>query len=148
MVSFIHKPHIRYYKHIPEDSLATVMGEFGDAHTDNNDSAASYSVMTVLSDLPAKDGWEPGRFHILPLGVYVTLTPFLLVYFSGRLRHGGTAPVQPPEDDEPLPEWAYRLVMIGYPSRRIIEGNVRHALAALPGRAQPLYLTQEMTGVK
>ena len=124
------------------------MGFYGAEHTDDNDSPASFSVMVVLSDLPDKRGWEPGRFHLLPLGVYVTLVPFLTVFFSGRLRHGGTAPLQPPSVNGPVPGWAYRLVAIGYPARRIVEGNVRHALAALPFQPDPLYLTQEMTGVK
>ena len=131
-----------------EESLASALGFFGGAHTDENDSAAGFSCMTVLSDLPDGEGWEPGRFHLLTLGVFVTLEPFMVVFFTGRLRHGGTAPLQPPEDAKPLPPWAYRLTAIGYPSRRIVEGDVRHALAALPHRTEPLYLTQEMTGVK
>ena len=105
--------------------------------------------MTVLSDLPDEPGWEPGRFHLLTLGVYITLEPFRAMFFTGRLRHGGTAPLQPPGDNQPpIPEWAYRLTAIGYPSRRIVEGDVRHSLAALPHKKDPLYLTQEMTGVK
>lgn len=133
---------------IIEESLASALGFSGGAHSDIYDSAAGLSVMAVLSDLPEGKSWEPGRFHILTLGVYVVLQPFLLVFFTGRLRHGGTAPLQPPEDPDPLPPWAYRLTAIGYPSRRIVEGDVRHALAALPHRAEPLYLSQEMTGVK
>lgn len=131
-----------------EESLASALGFFGGAHTDENDAAAGFSCMTVLSDLPDEEGWEPGRFHLLTLGAFVTLEPFLVVFFTGRLRHGGTAPLQPPGDVKPLPPWAYRLTAIGYPSRRIVEGDVRHALAALPHRKEPLYLTQEMTGVK
>ena len=60
--------------------------------------------MAVLSDLPDVEGWEPGRFHLLPLGVYTVLHSFALVFFSGRLRHGGTALVQPLNDVDPLPE--------------------------------------------
>lgn len=140
---FLHlnTPFTPYPNTLAEDFLANIMGEFGKAHTDDNNSASSYSGMIVLSDLPVKDGWEPGRFHILALGVYVTFTPFLLIYFPGCLHHGGMALVQPPNDDEPLSEWAYRLVMIGYPLHQIVKGNVCHALAALPGRAQPLYLS-------
>lgn len=104
--------------------------------------------MAVLSNLPNYEGWEPSCFHLLPLGAYVMLAPFLTVFFSGRLYHGGTAPLQPPKDSQPLPKWAYRIVAIGYPSRQIVEGDVCHALTALSFQSEPLYLTQEMTGVK
>ncbi|KAF7789175.1 hypothetical protein EIP86_000112 [Pleurotus ostreatoroseus] len=98
------------------------------------------------SDLPEDEGVEPGRFHFLSHGFYVRLETFYAVYFSGRLLHGGTAPLAAP--GRRIPSWAYRCVLIGYPPKYIMEGDIRHTLAALPHRAEPLYITPEMTGVK
>lgn len=97
-----------------EEFLATALGFFGGAHSYDKDAAAGFSSMTVLSDLPEVGGWEPGRFHLLTLGVFVTREPFLVIFFTGRLRHGGTAPLQPPDDTTLLPPWAYRLTATVY----------------------------------
>ncbi len=102
--------------------------------------------MFVFSDLPEEEGVDPGRFHFLNYGFYVSLDVGYTFFFSGLHQHGGTAPLAPPDTD--APEWAVRGVLIGYPPRTIMQGNVRHTLAALPHRAEPLYITPEMTGVK
>lgn len=69
-----------------------------------------------------------------------------MIFFSGRLPHGGTAPLAPPGEE--VPPWAIRCILIGYPARAIIEGEARHSLVALPRQAEPLYISPEMTGVK
>ena len=89
------------------------MGFFGGPHTDKNDSVPGMTFMMVLSDLPTEDGWDPGRFHLLSIGVYLLLEPFTVVFFTGRLLHGGTAPLSPPGTVPP--ESAYRLIFVGYP---------------------------------
>ena len=43
-----------------ETSLSVAMGVYGGKHRDGNDSSRSFSSMTVLSDLPAGNGWESG----------------------------------------------------------------------------------------
>ncbi|KAJ3553559.1 hypothetical protein NM688_g3547 [Phlebia brevispora] len=112
-----------------DGSLVGQMHIFGDSHTDKHDAVTGLSSMTVLSDLPDLPGQELGCFHFL----------------AGRLPHRGTAPLAAP-GSEAAP-WAYRCVLIGYPPRTIMEGNIRHTLAALPHRAEPLYISPEMTGV-
>ena len=118
---------------------------FGGPHYDKHDGSHSLSSMSTASDLPNEPGWDYGRFHLLGIGAYVELEPFTAIYFSGRLRHGGTAPVAP-EGVVP-PPWAYRMVIIGYPPRQIILGKARHAFAALPFSNQTLYISPEMTGI-
>ncbi len=67
---------------------------------DTHDHAACLSCMLVVSDLPDGEGWEPGRFHFLAHGFYINLEAHYTVYFSGRLPHGGTAPLAPLEPAE------------------------------------------------
>ena len=117
---------------------------FGGKHDDKHDSVLSLSNMTVLSDMP--DSYEPGRFHLVGLGVYVQLSTFRSIYFSGRLQHGGTSPLAPP-GMQPV-SWACRCVVIGYPAGAYVNGVGRQALAILPYKKEPLYLTPEMVGVK
>ena len=91
------------------------MGErFGGSHADDRDAVTGLSSMTVLSDLPGNPDYDPGRFHILLLGIYVVLEPFANFYFSGRMQHGGTPPIAP-RGQEPE-SWQYRAVVISYPS--------------------------------
>lgn len=133
-----------------EESLRGDMGISGDAHEDIHDSEMSLSNMTVLSDIPESDnderGYEPGRFHLIGLGIYVQLHAFQSIYFSGRLRHGGTAPLAPP--GEPPCSWACRCVVISYPSSLYVTGFIRQAFATLPFSNELLYLSPEMTGVR
>ena len=127
-----------------EDGLGTEMGVFGGGHRDDNDSTLSLSNMTVLSDLAP--GMEPGRFHLLGIGVYAQLHTFSSIFFSGRVAHGGTAPLGLPGQDPP--PWSARCVVIGYPSGPFINGTIRQAMAVVPFRQDPLYLSPEMCDVK
>ena len=87
-----------------EELLAKDMKFFGQIHTDKHDDVTGFSCMTPLSDLTKKDGEEPGCFHFITRGFYVNLLPLANIFFSGRLPHGGTAPLSPP--DEHPPSWA------------------------------------------
>ncbi|KAI0340232.1 hypothetical protein BDW22DRAFT_1431254 [Trametopsis cervina] len=127
-----------------ERSLAVQIGQFGGPHIDFRDSHMSLTCMVVLSDLPEGDGCEPGRFHLLGLGVYIVLEPFTQAFFSGLLRHGGTSPLFP--DNVEIPPWACRAVSVLYPPAKQVVGDVKHAFTALPGGTDMMYLTPEMTG--
>ena len=129
-----------------DGSLAGEMKLFGEAHRDKRDAVTGLSCMLVNSDLPDEEGEEPGRFHFLAWGFWVRLDLWLTVYFSGQLPHGGTAPLAAP--GQTAQDWACRSVLIGYPPRMIMEGDIRHSLAALPHSDEPLYITPEMTGIK
>lgn len=118
---------------------------FGQIHTDKHDDVTGFSCMTPLSDLTGKRGEEPGRFHFITRGFYANLVPLTNIFFSGRLPHGGTAPLSPP--GIPPPAWALRCVLIAYPASAIVSGGARHALGALPFR-EPMYISPEMTGVQ
>ena len=128
-----------------DQSLAKDMQFFGQIHTDKHDDVTGFSCMTPLSDLTGSEGEEVGRFHFITRGFYVNLDPLVNVFFSGRLLHGGTAPLSPPGQSPR--SWALRCVLIAYPAGAIVSGGARHALAAMPFR-EPLYISPEMTGVK
>ncbi|KAJ3555736.1 hypothetical protein NM688_g2407 [Phlebia brevispora] len=130
------------------DSVGSLEGSlefFGAAHNDKGDCETSYSEMTVVSDLPSDEGWQGGRFNLLALGSYIRLVRWCTVFFSGRLRHGGTAPLAPV--GLPAPEHAFRVVLISYPLETVIQGHARHALAALPYSSDPLWLSPEMYNI-
>jgi len=55
--------------------------------------------MIVNSRLPK--GYEPGRFHLLALGLYFVLDHLLVPLFCGLAKHVGTPPIAPP-DCEPV----------------------------------------------
>lgn len=126
-------------------TLSSSMSVYGCPHTDHCDCPVSFSFMQDISELPEGEGWQGGRFHLLALGFYVKLVRWRIIYFSGRLRHGGTAPLAP--IGQTAPKHAFRVVLIGYPPQTMIEGNVCHALAAMPHTGEPLWLSPEMTGI-
>ncbi len=132
--------------HFADGSLEGDAKKFGIVHRDACDFSASMSAMMSMSDIPDDEDQEPGRFHFLPHGFYTTLEPWKIVFFSGLLPHGGTAPLAGP--GKKAPRWAYRAVLIGYPPKYILSGDIKHAFAALPNQSHPLYITSEMTGVK
>ena len=129
-----------------DGSLATAMQFWGGEHADDGDSALSLTAMTVVSELPDGPGWEPGRFHLLSVGVFITLVKFLVVFFTGRIYHGGTAPMAPEGED--APDDAYRLMLIAYPPKKVVEGGARHSFAALPHQHEPLYVGPEISLVQ
>lgn len=104
------------------------MGFFGGAQVDEDDDPGAYSHMIAHSDLP--EGYEPGFFFILELGVFLVLDNYISINFNGRRKHGGTAPLGPA--GQRLIKWAYRFVVIAYPPRRIVNGTGRLSLGALP----------------
>jgi hypothetical protein len=120
------------------------MGHFGGAHEDTRDFVAGHSCAYCLSDLPIAAGCEPGRLHFLGLGLWVSLGYMLQLFFSGLLRHGGTAPLVP--DEYLMAGWEARLLLISYPSTGILAGQARRAFSSVPYQQDPLYLTPEMSG--
>ena len=126
------------------DGRLKEMGDFGDIHIDEHDAVTGLSTMTVLSDLSGLTGEDPGRFHLVTKGVYCALDRLNNVYFSGLLPHGGTAPLSPPGKEPPA--WAIRCVLIGYPSKGMVEGTARHPLAGMPFTNEVFCIPPEMTG--
>ena len=127
---------------VVEKSLKEQMGHFGGPHRDIRDCVAALSCALVLSDIP--EGWEPGRLHLLGLGIFASLPLYRQFFFTGQHQHGGTSPLAP--NDEPIPDWAYRLIMIAYPPTAFVLGNLKHSFAPVPHSREPFYLSQEMTG--
>lgn len=99
--------------------------------------------MLPCSDLP--DEYEPGRFHLLPLGIFVELADMPAFIFTGRIYHGGTAPLAPSGTKEVV-SWAYRFVMIFYPASRIITGSTQTYMAASGIRGRGITLPYETFG--
>ena len=119
------------------------MKEFGKLHVDSWD-AVHLSCMVPVSDLP--ESYEEGRLHLAALGAFTRLIQYCALFFSGRQPHGGTAPMAPP--NTAAKTWAYRAAVIAYPPRFIVNGEAKHALAALPREKRPVFITPEITGVK
>ena len=115
-------------------------GFFGGEHVDQGDLACGLSGMVPCSDLPP--GYEAGRFHLLSVGIFCVLDKVSVVYFTGRLRHGGTPPLAPSGAEEIVP-WAYRCVLIFYPASRIVTGTNRPYMAATGVPGDGIYLPKE-----
>lgn len=120
------------------------MGPFGGEHEDDNDFTSGHSNAFGLSDLPEEGGCEPGRLHFVGIGVWWELEYLSQLFFSGLLRHGGTAPLVPPDWD--LAGWEIRMLLISYPSTASMTGEAKHPLASIPYETQPFHITPEMTG--
>lgn len=119
------------------------MGFFGlmAGHTDDGDDEAGLTCMISSSRIP--DHYEPGRFHLFGLGMYVILKPKTATLFSGLGRHGGTPPIAPkgiaPSED------AARLMIVLYCPKAVLSplSNLM-PLASLPN-GTPLILGPEIT---
>ncbi|KAI0337020.1 hypothetical protein BDW22DRAFT_1433650 [Trametopsis cervina] len=127
-----------------ETSQMEEMGQFGGDHIDKKDAGMSHSCALGLSDLGKHEKAEPGRFHLLGQGVFMRIRLHCQFFFSGLLRHGGTAPLV--AEASLIRKWAIRMLLISYPSIDIVVGHTRHSFASLPYQEQPLHITPEMTG--
>ena len=104
------------------------LGFFGSSHYDKNDAVSGYSAMIANSDLP--DDYDKGSFFLVELGCRIYLESHVIAHFSGLRTHGGIAPTAPVGLD-PV-DWAYRWIVICYPSTSVHEARGLQALAALP----------------
>ena len=121
----------------------TDQASFGGIHTDDGDLPFLLSCMVISSDLP--DDYDPGRFHLVSLGVYVSLGKQGSVYFTGRLRHGGTPPLAP-KGATKVADWAYRCVTIFYPASRIITGGAQTCMAVSGVKGRGFNIPKEAYG--
>ncbi|KAH8796253.1 hypothetical protein DL96DRAFT_1566182 [Flagelloscypha sp. PMI_526] len=134
-----------------DDSLGRFMIFFGDTHRDEADAVAEWSTVVVNSDYPDDPTWEadqrydPGKFFILGLGVYVDLSPYRTVSFFGQHAHVGTS-IRAPPGVEP-PKWATRFLMVHYSKDISMNGLVSYNLAPLRPKAN-LFSTPETTLVR
>ncbi len=123
--------------------LETSMGFFGqtEGHTDEGDDEAGLTCLISNSRIP--EDYEPGRFHLLGMGVYIVIKPKMAAIFSGREKHGGTPPIAP-SGKTPL-EHSARLVFVFYgPKVAITSEGISMPLASLPN-GTPLILGPEIT---
>jgi len=119
------------------------MGFFGltAGHTDDGDDEAGLTCMISNSRIP--DTYEPGRFHLFGVGVYIVIKPKIASIFNGLSKHGGTPPIAP-NGVIPL-EDAARLVIVFYPPKAILSPDKSSIpLASLPN-GTPLVLGPEIT---
>lgn len=104
------------------------LGKFGKKHRDGFDGAGGHTCMTSYNSMPKY--YIPGRFHLLELGVYVTLNDFVCANFYGQRYHGGTPPICP--RNKPLVNHAVRTSLVCYPSGAMLNGTSLYAFASLP----------------
>ena len=121
------------------------MGPFGDPHDDKPDDAGSNTAMLVNSQLPSD--YEVGRFHLLSLGLFVSLKDLSVPIFCGLARHVGTPPIAPP-GAEPVKD-AVRFMTVMYPPRSMLSetGDKTVPFASLP-KGKLLSLGPEITSYK
>ena len=95
------------------------MGFFGKGHSDDGDDEGGLTCMISNSRLP--DNYEPGRFHIFAIGMYIIVKLKTASIFSGLGKHGGTPPIAP--DGIVLLEDASRFMVVFYCPRSILSPN-------------------------
>lgn len=124
----------------------SVLGEFGSEHIDGNDSEHTFSSAGTYSNLDPTL-YHPGYFFYLDIMVCVRMDQGVLAYFNGLRPHGSSSAIclhgLPPPD-------AYRIVLVAYAVRHILEAWNILPIAALPGkdtdlRDRLLSLVPEMT---
>jgi len=126
-----------------DKGLKASMGFFGltAGHTDDGDDEGGLTCMISSSRIP--DDYEPGRFHIFGLGMYMIVKPKTAVFFSGLGKHGGTPPIAP-AGVKPVKD-ANRLVIVFYcPKAALSPMTNVMPLASLPN-GTPLFLGPEIT---
>ncbi|TEB14402.1 hypothetical protein FA13DRAFT_1721558 [Coprinellus micaceus] len=69
--------------------------------SDNNCVFPAAQCNIGVAQAAGEAGYDPGRFFLLYLGVYVTLRSFASFTFSGRQAHGATASTAPRESTPP-----------------------------------------------
>ncbi|KAJ4464250.1 hypothetical protein C8J55DRAFT_409094, partial [Lentinula edodes] len=97
-------------------------------HFDKYDSAGGWTTMFSFPDIPAENGWEGGRFHLVEFGLYVELDGIKSITFTGLRLHGGTPPLAPAS--VPIPPSAYRFIVVLYPQGAILDGRATLNIAA------------------
>ncbi|RDB29331.1 hypothetical protein Hypma_015020 [Hypsizygus marmoreus] len=135
--------NISVAKRKTQDTEMTDLGFYGKIHRDKLDHCAYFTHMVVHSDLP--QDYDPGRFFIYGLGLYVVLENYTCINFSGLRKHGGQAPTAP-RNEAPKP-WAYRFVVISYPPEMMMNGQAHSVLAALPNK-KVFRLVREISNVR
>ncbi|KAF6742410.1 hypothetical protein DFP72DRAFT_1081947 [Ephemerocybe angulata] len=121
--------------------LSEQLGTVGGAHSDGHNSPGHFTNMVTYCDLPSN--WHPGYFHLLGLGVFVSLENGLGFNFQGNRWHGASGPFAP-ESAVDVP-WAYRFAGISYPPEEMVGQDCRYRIAASAGEGKEgLHLTPEM----
>jgi len=111
------------------DTFKNALGDFALPHTDENDDGAGLTAMALLPSVP--DDYSMGIFAYHDFKIFMKPTGSSIVFFTGRHRHGGTAPSPPPGVQSK--KWAYRLTVICYPNAATIRGTSRLSLHPSPG---------------
>ena len=118
------------------------MGFFGltAGHMDDRDDEAGLTCMISSSRIP--DDYEPGRFHIFGLGMYVIVKPKTAVFFSGLGKHGGTPPIAP-AGVKPAKDATQLVIVLYCPKAALSPMTNVMPLASLPN-GTPLFLGPEI----
>ena len=116
---------------IVDGVLSTSIGIFGGEHIDAGDHKGTFTCAGVYSHLSLN--CDPGYFFLLDIMVCVRLDHGVQINFSGLNCHGGSGAVCL----RGTPKcYDYRIIVVGYPVRDLIEGTNVLPFAALPG-SQP-----------
>ncbi|KIM84095.1 hypothetical protein PILCRDRAFT_6400 [Piloderma croceum F 1598] len=112
-------------------TLASSIGIFGGDHIDAGDHEGTFTCAGVYSHLSSN--CDPGYFFLLDVMVCIRLDSGVEILFSALRWHGGTGAIC--QKGSPR-HYDYRLIVVGYPVRNLIEGMNILPFATLPG-SQP-----------
>ena len=126
-----------------EKGLESSMGFFGltAGHTDDGDDEAGLTCMISNSRIP--DNYEPGRFHLFGIRMYVIVKPKIASLFSSLGKHGGTPPIAP-NGINVAPDAARLMIVFYCPKAALSPTGNSMPLASLPN-GMPLFIGPEIT---
>lgn len=123
------------------NGLGLSLGGAGVEHFDNADHPAYFTHMVAVSDIPKN--YHPGLFYILYPGVYVVLSDFASIIFSGLWKHGGTPPIAPTRARSSELQSAMRVTLVTYPSIGLVTASQSRVVGAV-GANKVVYATEEV----
>lgn len=114
-----------------ENGLEASMGFFGllAGHSDDGDDEGGLTCMISNSRLP--EDYEPGRFHMFAIGMYIIVKPKIASIFSGLPIHGGTPPIAP-DGVALLPEASRFMIVLYCPRSALSPDGKSIPFASLP----------------
>lgn len=115
-----------------DKGLEEDLGVAGQAYVDRGDHLHHLTAMFAFGDL---EGFHPGHFVILDLGIAALLENYRVVYFSARRPHAAT-PARPGASGVSVENHNVRATCIWYPNRAILDRTAANVVALMNNRTR------------